>query len=287
MHTAHNIRSIAATLGGNIAGRNRVLVPGPGHSRRDRSLSVTFNGDSFLCHSFCGDDWKECRDHVKALLGWSDDVPRHHNDNTPQIDTASLIDEQRRIILAMRVWGESVSIEGTIAAAYLATRGLACSGDAIRFHPACRMAAARYPAMIALMVDAISNEPRGVHRTALLPEGSGKAAPGKMMLGKAGGAVVKLSPDEDVHCGLAIAEGIETALAVPFRPVWACLSAGTMRALPVLGGIETLTIFADHDPTGVDAANACGQRWHAAGKEVTIAAPPDAGSDFADIRRAA
>jgi HK97 family phage major capsid protein len=77
---SNSLRSIAHALGGDIAGRNRILCPGPGHSRRDRSLSVTFNGDDFLCHSFAGNDWRECRDHIKVALGWTD-APRHANDN--------------------------------------------------------------------------------------------------------------------------------------------------------------------------------------------------------------
>jgi putative DNA primase/helicase len=282
-----SIRYIASALGGDVASRNRVLMPGPGHSRKDRSLSVTFSGDNFLCHSFCGDDWRECRDHVKALLGWSDDVTRHHNDNIPQVDVSALADERVRIARGMAIWRNARPLADTPAEAYLHSRGLDYEGDSLRFHPSCPFRKERHPALVALMVDIITNEPRGVHRTALLPDGSGKSAPGKMMLGVAGGACVKLSPDDDVTQGLAIAEGIETALAVPFRPVWACLSAGTMAAFPVLSGIEALTVYADHDATGIRAANTCGERWHSAGREVTIAAPPSVGADFADLRGAA
>ena len=38
---------------------NKALVPGPGHSRHDRSLSVRVNPDApvgFVVHSFCGDE---------------------------------------------------------------------------------------------------------------------------------------------------------------------------------------------------------------------------------------
>ena len=123
--------------------------------------------------------------------------------------------------------------------------------------------------MLGLMTNAITGAHRGVHRTALLSDGSNKAVMvdgglPKRMLGPAKDAVVRLSADEDVTTRIGIAEGIETALATGFAPIWACLSAGTMERFPVLSGIEALTIFADNDAsgTGLDAAWKCAERWH-------------------------
>lgn len=284
MPTVTSLRLIARVLGGDIAGRNRILCPGPGHSRRDRSLSVTFNGDDFLCHSFAGDDWRECRDHVKAALGWTG-APRHANDNAaapvihlraPDDDDADLI---RRIRSALRRWATAVPIRGTLAERYLASRGLSYDGDALRFR-------ANDRSMVALMTDAVTADPCGVHCTFLDREGRKL---GRKMYGRARGAVVRLSADADVLYGLAIAEGIETALASPFRPIWACLSAGTMAAFPVLNVIECLTLFADNDAsgTGMKAAKACAERWHAAGREATINIPVETGADFAALLEAA
>jgi hypothetical protein len=50
---------------------DQVLCPGPGHSADDRSLSVKLDQDDregFKVHSFSGDHWKACRDHVSKLL---------------------------------------------------------------------------------------------------------------------------------------------------------------------------------------------------------------------------
>lgn len=277
MHSIINLKSAALTLGGDIAGRNRILCPGPGHSRRDRSLSITFAHDgSFVAHSFAGDDWRECRDHVKAHLGLSDEPDAPVSEPTP--DYSTLIDEQRRIDHAARLWAETVPLPGTLGECYLASRGLSYDGEEIRFHPAKRM-------MVALMTDAITGEPCGVHRTFL--DGDGRKLDRKM-LGRAKGAVVRLSADEDVSTGLGIAEGIETSLATKFAPVWACLSAGTMERFPVLSEISALTIFADNDEsgTGIKAAHKCGRRWHSAGREVTIVEPVALGADFANMREA-
>lgn len=263
-----NLRQAARALGGDAYGANRILCPGPGHGRNDRSLAVTLTDSGFLVHSFAGDDFKECRDHVKAVLGLSDDNPPLSTP-APFVDP----DRMRKQKTAVEIWERSTPIAGTLAEAYLASRGIIYSCDALRFYPGGR-------AMVALITNALTGEPQGVHRTFL--DRDGKKIDRKM-LGIAAGGVVRLSASEEVTSGLGVAEGIETALASPYRPVWACLSAGTLRTFPVLPGIGALTIIADHDRAGIDAANECGQRWHSAGCEVTITLPTAAGADFADL----
>lgn len=266
-----DIRQAARLLRGHVAGRNSVLCPGPGHSRTDRSLSVTFTADGFITNSFASDDWRDCRDHVKAALGWADDQPAKVESFA--VDTSALTaDEEERIEAARQLWMSAVPIKGTLAEAYLSFRGLAYDGEAIRFRPACR-------SMIAMMTDAITGEPCGVHRTFL--DADGRKVDRKMK-GRAKGAVVRLY-EHEAPFGLAVAEGIETALATDFRPIWACLTAGGISALPVLGAIEALTIFADNDVsgTGERAAEACASRWFNAGVEVTIRMPIAVGTDYA------
>ena len=75
-----DLRSLARLLGGDVIGR-QVLAPGPGHSPRDRSLSVTISAtapEGFLAFSHAGDDFAECRDHVKRALGLPTDRPVPH-----------------------------------------------------------------------------------------------------------------------------------------------------------------------------------------------------------------
>jgi putative DNA primase/helicase len=195
--------------------------------------------------------------------------------------------------MSRRIWAEAGPAAGTLVErTYLPSRGLALPDDApIRFHPDCPRAAERWPAMLALMTDPLTDEPVGVHRTFLARDGRGKAPgplPAKMMCGAAG--IVRLTPDEDVTLGLGIAEGIETSLSVmqlfDFRPVWAATSAGAIRSFPILPGIEALTIFADPDGAGMEAAQACVARWREAGREARIIAPPGA-ADFNDMLRGA
>jgi hypothetical protein len=65
------LRDIACVLGGEVSG-DQVLAPGPGHSRKDRSLSVKLSPDApdgFIVHSFSGDDPIACKDYVRQRLG--------------------------------------------------------------------------------------------------------------------------------------------------------------------------------------------------------------------------
>jgi Protein of unknown function (DUF3631) len=65
------LQKLARALEGDIAG-DQVLAPGPGHSPRDRSLSVKLDStasDGFVVHSFAGDDPIACRDHVREKFG--------------------------------------------------------------------------------------------------------------------------------------------------------------------------------------------------------------------------
>lgn len=131
------------------------------------------------------------------------------------------------------------------------------------------------PAMVALLTDFETSEPRSLHMT-WLGEGGKKAdvkPPRLLLAGHAkAGAVCRLWPDEYVTGGLGLAEGIETALSLAhgYEPVWAAIDAGNLSALPVLLGIECLLIACDRDPAGERAARACAQRWADAGVKVKM-----------------
>jgi putative DNA primase/helicase len=281
-HT-HNIRSIAISLGGEVAGRDSVRVPGPGHSRKDRSLRVRFSPDgTFVTFSEAGDDWRSCNDYVRDRLGLPNDWRREPTDYAPRIILREQEDADEiasRIRSALKRWETAVPIAGTLAETYLASRGLSYSGDALRFRTNDR-------SMVALMSDIATGELCGVHVTSLDADGR---KVGRKMYGKAKSAVVRLSPDDDVSNTIGIGEGIETCLATGFTPIWACLSAGGIRDFPVLEDFYSLHIFADNDAsgTGQRAANECGRRWHTTDREVVIRIPVEIGVDFATIKEVA
>jgi putative DNA primase/helicase len=66
------LKKAARLLGGEVVAGGNILCPGPGHSANDRSLSVepSHNApDGFTVKSFCDDDFRDCRDHVREKLG--------------------------------------------------------------------------------------------------------------------------------------------------------------------------------------------------------------------------
>jgi len=65
-------QTVCNALHGEMLGKDACLVPGPGHGKTDRSLSVkndASNPDGFVVNSFAEDDAAECRDHVRRAAG--------------------------------------------------------------------------------------------------------------------------------------------------------------------------------------------------------------------------
>jgi putative DNA primase/helicase len=285
--------SVAIALGGDVVGRDAVIAPGPGHSPRDRSLSVKLTADGPIVHSFAGDDWQACRDHVKAALGipaaLKAGVPRGTPGPCgPPVDRSTRGDysppeREGRTASALRIWREAMPITGTLAERYLQGRKLPLDVDGLRFHPYCPFGSDRLPCVVALYRDIITNEPKAIHRTALTPDGE---KIDRKALGPKAGCAIKLTPDDAVATGLTIAEGIETALAgmaLGFRPAWALGDAGEIAKFPVLPGVECLSILVDNDHAGQNAALECSKRWTAAGREVFRVVPIARGQDMADV----
>ena len=51
------------------------LVPGPGHSSKDRSLKVWEADGQVYVHSFAGDDWRDCRAYLDLEDKWQERPP--------------------------------------------------------------------------------------------------------------------------------------------------------------------------------------------------------------------
>jgi putative DNA primase/helicase len=296
-------RTVARALGGTASGR-RVMAPGPGHSRADRSLSIILEPtapDGFGCHSFADDDWRVCRDYVRRALGLGAWEPRRSAPRRQPRAVARGDDGAgERIAAALRIWREARDPRGTLAEHYLMTSrnklllGDDVAGDVIRYHPRLWFAGGYVGGMVALHRDIHTDEPCGIHRTFL--DAAGRKLDRKM-LGRARGAAVKLDTDASVSLGLHIGEGIETCLAARlfgFRPVWALGSAGNttgrittgIAAFPVLSGIEVLSILGETDDRGTNAraAQACAERWERAGREAYWIDPQTFG-DMNDVWR--
>lgn len=278
----------AKLLGGVVAKGDQVLAPGPGHSRKDRSLSVQFTPDGYLVHSFAGDDWKLCRDHVTAALGLNKDAG-FVRPSARDLERMRREDEERAKktgARALACWKEAGPIVGTIGETYLRNRGITCDlPDTLRFHPSCwHQSTARLPAMVAV----VEGSGRfAIHRTYLSADGLGKAAidPAKAMLGTVASGAVRLSADVGK---LVVCEGIETGLSLLSgllkgpATVWAALSTSGMKSLALPASPGRITIATDGDIAGRSAGNALGERAVALGWSVSLLPAPE-GRDFNDI----
>jgi hypothetical protein len=287
-----DIREVARVLGGDALRGNRALVPGPGHSRRDRSLSIRLAPDApdgFMVHSHAGDDWRACRDYVKAALGIDSGGAA-----SPRLVASPEPDDRERIAQASAIWMGAVEPQGTPVEAYLASRGLSLP-SAVRWHPSCPFGkSTRTGCMVALVVDIETNEPRAIHRTSITTDGRKVEVGGydRLSLGPIMGGAIKLSPGETVTAAVGIGEGIESTLSLnripdlAALPVWSLLTANGVRAFPVLSGIETVFVAVDMDEAGISAAEDLGERWYWSGRDVVLIEPRKPGQDLNDVVRA-
>ena len=276
---------------------------------RKGSLAVTLSGDHaglWFDHENCeggdllalimrhyGVSFPEARKLAADLTGVDFSLHPLHEPIKHPHRSSSQSDAVRHSKTALDIWtASSKNIAKTPVACYLNRRALqlppGAAGNVIRFHSQCLFQNnGRHPAMIALLRDITTDEPRAIHRTALTVDGE-KAPfkPNRLMLGSKIGAAIKLSPDEEITNALAIGEGIETTISgmmFGFSPAWAVGDAGELGQFPVLPGIETLTIFVDNDGAGKKSAFQCSDRWTKAGREVFRVVPNKTGDDLNDI----
>ena len=271
-------RAVARALGGNVARRDQVLAPGPGHSRQDRSLSVWIDQnapDGFRVHSHAGDRWQICRDHVAHALDLPTWQHRHLSSIKPvlaksQATNRPPADDMDNTELARWLWSLKQPPIDTPVEHYLReARG--CSVPipfSIGFLPA---RGKHLPAMIAGfgfaqepapgIVQLDDKQVRAVHITRLKADGSGKIEDdiAKLIIGRgAPGAPIVIAHPNDL-LGLAITEGIEDGLSV-FEAtglgVWAAGSASRMPPLAatVPDWIDCVTIVAHDDNAGLSGA---------------------------------
>jgi putative DNA primase/helicase len=304
------LSDLARALGGEVVG-GQVLCPGPGHSPRDRSLSVRVSEaahDGVVVYSHAGNDWRDCLDHVRDRLGLDHDIwksrRRTRRSRVPASKGPSAHQDNRNLELARQIVREVKPIVGTPGERYLAetrnidTRPLAGvleRIDAIGWHdavylnePGHALHGQRLGCIIGIMSDPVTALPTGAISRTYIGDGLRKIGKAKTLGSPAG--VVRISPDEDVLSGLHLAEGLETvlsAMSIGLRPIWATGSTSLLKRFPVLGGVEALSILADHDVSGAGekAARKLELRYRGAGREVRIFRSDKIG-DLNDVLRA-
>jgi len=264
------------------AGQGRWLATCPAHgSGKNKALSVALKGDRLLLYCFGG-----CTpDAVLSAVGltWRDLYSREnkpweahcYRPVAPERPTAPTEARER-----WERWWASATPNHPLLKTYLRARGLSITPP-----PSLRLALwGEQPVMLARVLDA-RGELCGMHLTVLLPDGSGRASKRLARGSHPLGGSIRLFPFE-ASKPLALAEGIETALAVREATgwaTWACVSAGGLAAVELPLEAREVVVAADHDRAGLEAANALARRLLSEGRRVRLATPPQAGADWLDM----
>lgn len=298
-----SLEDFQALFGGEISG-HELRCPGPGHSTVDRSMSIRISDDGSLLVNSFADDRQMCSDHV------IEEILSAHCSNPPTTwwERKDLVrsmlgglgsvsvspaqvqqDQAKKLEKARAIWRSGRDPHGTPVEQYLQNRCIDLPqredvSEVIRFVPDCRFGMdegaareRRVPAMVCLVRDALTDEPVGIHRTAITWKGekaehSVNGNPiSRMALGavKTGGNIgaIKLFPGPAPHDGqmtLGVGEGIETTLSLWKMhriPVWSLLDGPNLGKLPLLRDVEKLVVARDNDKSGIAAVADLVSNW--------------------------
>lgn len=287
-----NLRYAASCLPDGRVVSGGVSFRAPGHRPGDMSARILPNAEmrnGYVVTSFAGDDPLMLRDFIDAQCGlslWKERAQKECTDPHEaarqerargQQQTVREVDDKSKVERVRWIWREAErDPRGTLVERYLNEHRRVnlppdVCGHAIRFHPAGPWKTMRVPMMLCAFRDIYTNEVVGLHRTLLDPVTGVKVD--RRMLGRAKRAAIKLSHDSEVTMGLHVAEGVESALAglmLGMSPMWAMGSSGGIGDLPVLGGIECLTLCAEAGEASDQAVEQVGTRWTQAERNVRV-----------------
>lgn len=168
---------------------------------------------------------------------------------------------------ALELFDNAQPLRGSLAEKYLVSLGLTvpdAAQEILRFHPSCPFGDSSLPCLVAHVQDSLTNQPAGVHLTAL-------SADATVIERKTIGSIdcysaIKLGGELPNDRGeLTIAASIELALAATmsgFNPAWSVLSVDGIASFPKprFHNIKRLTVIVDCED-GIKAAGKCTKVW--------------------------
>jgi hypothetical protein len=271
-------------------------APAPGHSKRDRSLSIRphpADPEDVILHSFAGEDWQEVKTDLRRQGLLSGNWKSFHRQDLDEQQRRRKIEAARRatdttaerLRIALWLWDNAIPADRTIVPKYLQSRKIEIDAfpTTIRFSPA-RPPKHPHPAMIAAFGLPDEPEPgllriprdriQGIHLTLLKPDGGNKAEtePNKIMIGRSAGWPIVIAPPND-GLALAIGEGIETTASYCQENGMGGWAAGSAGRLPGLADkvpdyIEVVTILTEPELAARRGADELAERLIPRGIEV-------------------
>ena len=290
------IQIIVSRYGGRLAcDRQSGAIPAPGHSKRDRSVSLRLNADGkLLIHCFSDTDWRDVkaaflRDGIAGegdFVGNSDrrsfGVKRHD----PQ--TAHKNGRPESTNHARRAWVSRRPARGALAERYLKQRGLdsLSSNPSLGFLPSWPMSMKPGSAMHPCLIARISNARGGFEGVQATFFFEGRTlTKRRLVFGRQKGFAIHLAKPTNQ---LLVGEGLESTASAARRfqmPAWALLNTGNLAVFQAPPGIDRLVIAHDHDAPGLKAAQACAALNRGRGVRCELRAPTRPGADWNDDDR--
>lgn len=280
------LEAVVAALGGDLwDGGRRANVPAPGHSRRDRSVSLRLVGDRLLIHTFGDGDWRRVREDLvrRGLVGRDGRLGGAG-------PARSALSRAARIRAAERLWSRLAPV-GTDdpAARHLRRRAVMIDPAGL---PALRAGRARLRAYEnagperPVLAAAVTLDGRltGLELTYLHPDGR-RASDLRLSRKSLGvlppGCAVDLSPAGARR--LVVGEGVFTVLSAMARfecPGQATLAAHNLARWRPPRGVDEVLIAADPGRAGEAAADVLAGRLRPSGLRVRIALPDPGHEDW-------
>jgi putative DNA primase/helicase len=263
----------------------RCPVPGHGQGRGDRkpSLFIKDGDQQLLVTCFSGCDAHDVLDALRrrGLLEPSDRADARSTTEARPVDPEHAANPE-----AIELWRGAGPIADTVAAKFLAARGLTIDPPpSLRATSVLHLERYSLPAMVAA-VQAPDRRVIAVQRTLIDPRGDRKAQVRipRMTIGALGWGAIRLAAATDV---LGLAEGTEKALAAMQLfdvPCWSSLGAGRMHRVWIPDHVRELQIFVDNDDAGRAAAERTAHAHRH--RRVVLQFPPSAFKDWDDVTAA-
>lgn len=295
-----SLSEIVKALGGEQYGARRAVIPGPGHSPSDRSVSLLVAaGGRLVVRSWGRSSWQEVLDDLRRrkfiddnnrLAGMGGREGYHGPGGSPA----------EKVRCAAAIWAEAAPVLATLSERHARARGITRplpGADVLRH-------AARAPLRVydpadrrthAAMVAAIIS-PEGsftaVELTYLDRQGArdDRIRPARKSVGAIPpGSAVRIDPPD---AEMLVGEGVFTTLSATEHfslPGWATLSTARLRTWSPPPGVRSVLVAGDNGADGRRSASCLVQRLRARGVQAEAVFPPRSFDDFntyARVRRA-
>lgn len=283
-----SLRWIVRVLGGDLyENGRRANVPGPGHGKGDRSVSLLLDAGRVVIHTFGATDWREVRDDLRRR-GLVDRCGRLLGGVTsPDV---LVIDHPQRRAVAGALWQDGIRpVRSGVVARHLTARGVTWRADLddLLEHPRAPFSVyapgRRNGRAMMAGIRAPSGDLTAVELTYLSPNGlaaTGLRVPRKTVGQAPPGSAVRLCA---AAARMLVGEGVVTTLSAMMRldlPGWALLSAGNLSQWRAPDGVAAVVIAGDRGAAGERAATRLAKRLEGDGVEATLAFPPAPWGDW-------